>query len=501
MSNPIKKVLIANRGEIAVRIIRCLRDLNLQSVAIYSEADSESTHRKLADEAFPLQGRSSADTYLNIPKIIEAAKKSGADAIHPGYGFLSERSDFAKAIEEAGLVFVGPSADAMEVMGNKISAKDLMKEHDVPTVPGSDGQLRSVAELEKLVDRIGFPLILKAAAGGGGRGMRIVQEKAELKSAFESCQREAISYFGDDAVFAERYISNPRHIEIQVLCDGKNGVHLFERDCSIQRRHQKLIEEAPSQYLNDEQRQELGRIALKAALAVGYSGAGTVEFICESPDKAYFMEMNTRIQVEHPVTEVITGVDLIEQQLLVAQGRPLELKQEDISIRGWSFEARINAEAPERDFAPTPGYIEKLTLPQGPGVRVDTHVYEGYTVPSEYDSMIAKLIVSGRTREQALHRLRRALGELEIQGVQTTAIFHRALIEHPNFIDANFTTGFLNEHGAGLIKHLHASSSDPFAHAASLIVQQAESQVERANPHDSRQGWQNKSLAESQQQH
>ena len=441
----IQRVLIANRGEIAVRIVRTLKEMGISSVAVYSDADVDSMHRKAADLAINLPGRTAADTYLNVPALLNAMKASNADAIHPGYGFLSENSEFVKTVSEAGYTFIGPNFQSMETMGNKVTAKDLMKKHEVPTVPGSDGELHSLAELEELAANIGYPLILKAAAGGGGRGMREVTKQEELKDAYEACSREALSYFGNPSIFAERLLVDPRHIEIQVLCDGKNGVHLFERDCSIQRRHQKLIEEAPSLFLNDEQRERLGKFAVKAALAVGYQGVGTVEFICESPEKAYFMEMNTRIQVEHPVSEMITGIDLVREQIRVANGESLTMTQDDIQLNGWSFEARINAEDATMDFMPKPGEITNLHLPMGPFTRVDTHIYEGYKVPEDYDSMIAKVITWGPTRDLALERLKRSLAEMEIGGIPTTARFHEAIIDHNRFRSGEFTTSFVVE--------------------------------------------------------
>ncbi len=444
MKKPLfKKVLVANRGEIALRIMRALRDLEIPSVAIYSDADASSLHRKYANEAIQLPGRSSKDTYLNMEAILEAIRVSGADAVHPGYGFLSENAAFCAAVNKMGVKFIGPSDHSMHMMGDKVQAKNLMKKHNVPTVPGSEGALGSVAELQELAKKIGYPIILKAAAGGGGRGMRIVRKDDELKDSFEACKREAISYFGDDTVFAERYVSNPRHIEIQVLCDGKSGVHLFERDCSVQRRHQKLIEEAPSRFLNDAQRHHLGEIAVRAALAADYEGVGTVEFICESPDRAYFMEMNTRIQVEHPVTEMITGIDLIQEQ-----------------IRGWSIETRINAEDPAQDFMPNPGQITHLHLPAGPGMRVDTHIYAGYTIPSDYDSMVAKFISYGADRDEAIQRMLRALSEFECDGVPTTAKFHEVVLKHPAFVSGEFDTGFLALHQKEIEAALKGGSAD-----------------------------------------
>lgn len=461
MTKPLfNKVLVANRGEIALRIMRSLRDLSVPSVALYSDADALSLHRKYANEAIRLPGRTSAETYLHIPTLLEAIKRSGADAVHPGYGFLSENAAFCAAVRDLGVTFIGPSVEAMHLLGDKVQAKALMRQHHVPTVPGSEGALPSLADLQKVVKDIGYPLILKAAAGGGGRGMRIIRSDAELKDSYETCRREALSYFGDDTIFTERYITNPRHIEVQVLCDGTRGVHLFERDCSIQRRHQKLIEEAPSLYLNAEQREHLGSIAVRAATAAHYEGVGTVEFICEAPDKAYFMEMNTRIQVEHPVTEMITGVDLIREQILVAALKKLELKQSDISIRGWSIETRINAEDPTQDFMPGPGQIQHLQLPAGPGMRVDTHIYPGYTIPSEYDSMIAKFISYGATREEAVQRMLRALSEFECEGVPTTARFHEVVLQHPAFLEGDFDTGFLITYQKEIEQALKGSSPD-----------------------------------------
>lgn len=490
--NPIKRVLVANRGEIALRIMRTLKEMGIESVAVYSDADANSLHRKFADYAIHLPGRASAETYLDIKKIKNAVKISNADAVHPGYGFLSENSDFCREIIEAGVTFIGPHFESMETMGNKVSAKKLMREHDVPTVPGSEGALTQLSELEDLVSKIGYPLILKAAAGGGGRGMRIVRQDSELKESFETCAREAQSYFGNPMVFAERLLENPRHIEIQVLCDGKSGVHLFERDCSIQRRHQKLIEEAPSTYLSNDQRQRLGEFAVRAALAVNYTGVGTVEFICEAPDKAYFMEMNTRIQVEHPVTEQITGIDLVREQINVAEGKKLGLSQSDIKLDGWSFEARINAEDALQDFMPNPDVITRLHLPAGPFIRVDTHIYEGYEVPADYDSMIAKIIVWGPTREIALARLKRALSELEIGGVVTTARFHEAIISHKEFISGDFDTSFIANKVDELKKTMQQRSSNAAAVAAGFsahLVQKSKQPELTDSMYSSRSRW------------
>ncbi len=465
---PIKRLLIANRGEIAVRIIRAARDLGIETVALYSDADQYSLHVKLADYAVRLPGNTAAETYLNVPAIVAAIKSSKADAVHPGYGFLSENADFADAVTTAGAKFVGPSAKAMRLMGDKIEAKHLMKQHKVPCVPGSENPLKDVDDLRKHAQEIGFPMILKASAGGGGRGMRVVRTMDDLAESFAACTREAQSYFGNPAVFCERYIENPRHIEVQVLFDEHgNGVHLFERDCSIQRRHQKLIEEAPSKFLNPEQRAEIGRRAVVAAKAAGYASAGTIEFICESAERVYFMEMNTRIQVEHTVSEEITDIDLVRWQLLVACGEKLPFKQEDIKLRGWSIEARINAEDPAKGFLPGPGRVNQIRFPAGPGVRIDSHLYPGYEIPQYYDSMVAKLIVWGPTRDEAIARMKRALAEFEIDGVPTTAKFHEAVLRHPTFLEGEHNTGFV-EKQASYFKE--AFSAIPDEHTASSAL-------------------------------
>lgn len=438
------RVLIANRGEIAVRIIRALRDLNIESVAIYSDADRYSQHVTMADFAVNLPGQTSTETYLNIPRLIEIIKATKADGVHPGYGFLAENSDFAEAVGNLGVKFIGPSVASMKKLGDKIQARSAMIENNVPIVPGVQHPLKDYQDLKKVTDEIGFPVILKAAAGGGGRGMRIVRKDEELQNSLEACQREAVAYFGNGDVFCERYIENPRHIEFQVLFDSHgNGVHLFERDCSVQRRHQKLFEEAPSAFLNSEQREKLGHYALTAARAANYEGVGTVEFICESPDKAYFMEMNTRIQVEHPVTEMITNIDLITEQIKVACGEKLSVTQADIVLHGWSMETRINAEDPAKGFLPSPGVVKHLRFPSGPFVRVDSHLYPGYEIPQFYDSMIAKIIVWGKDRNEAIARMKRCLSELEVQGVPTTAKFHSALLKNESFLSGHFNTSLI----------------------------------------------------------
>jgi acetyl-CoA carboxylase biotin carboxylase subunit len=443
---PFKKVLIANRGEIAVRIIRACRDLGLSPIVVYSSADLNSRAVALADQAFCIGAGPSAESYLNIPKIIAAAKETGAEAVHPGFGFLSENAEFANEVLKAGLVWIGPSPYCIHGMGDKTFAKRKVTEAGVPCSPGKNEPLKNVEELTEIAHKIGYPLIIKAAAGGGGRGMRVVRKDSELAEYFQACTREAQTYFGNPDVFCERYIERPRHVEFQILADSHgNTVHLFERDCTIQRRHQKLIEEAPSSYISAETRHKMGEIAIKAAQSVGYVNAGTVEFIMESPTQFYFMEMNTRIQVEHPVTESITGVDLLQMQIKIAQGEKLPFAQKDLSIRGWCFEARINAEDPFHNFRPDVGKIQEVEFPAGPGVRTDSHIYSGYTIPEFYDSMIAKLIVCGTNRQDAMNKMQRALDEFYIQGVQTTIPYHQALLENSSFREGVYTTRFVEE--------------------------------------------------------
>jgi acetyl-CoA carboxylase biotin carboxylase subunit len=467
MVRKIERVFIANRGEIALRVIRTLREMQIQSVAVYSDADQESLHRYEADFAYNLPGVTSTDTYLNINLLLQKIRESGADAVHPGYGFLSENSEFCHEVEKMGIKFIGPPSSAMSLLGNKTRAKDLMKKTGVPTTPGSDGDLRSLDDLKSVAKQIGYPLILKASAGGGGRGMRVVKDDSMLKDAYEACKREALSYFKDDRIFAERYIERPRHIEIQILCDEHgNGIHLFERDCTIQRRHQKLIEEAPSSFLSPKRREEIGALAVKATLAAGYQGAATVEFICESPESVYFMEVNTRIQVEHPVTEMVTGIDLIREQVEIARGKKLNFKQSDISVKGWAIEARINAEDGENEFIPSAGKITSVRMPGGPFVRVDTHIYSGYEIPSHYDSMIAKIIVWAPTRQEATMRMRRALREFKVTGIKTTASFHESLLNYPEFEKALYSTRFMEEHYEKILAHSKEQNRPAMKYAA-----------------------------------
>ncbi len=421
----IEKVLIANRGEIALRVIRACRELGIRTVAVYSQADAESLHVKLADESFCIGPPPLQRSYLHIPALISTAVVTGADAIHPGYGFLSENANFAEICADHRIKFIGPSVNAITSMGDKSSARDTMKKAGVPVVPGSDGLLENEAEAFKLAEEIGFPVIIKATAGGGGRGMRIATNSGQLASAITMARSEAQAAFGDGGVYVEKYLKPIRHVEIQVLADSYgNCIHLGERDCSVQRRHQKLIEESPSPALTEELRSKMGHAAVLAAQEIGYEGAGTVEFILAG-DKFYFMEMNTRIQVEHPVTEMITGVDLIKEQLRIASGERLSLKQEGVTFTGHSIECRINAEDPERNFLPSPGRIDAYIAPGGPGVRVDSHCYPGYSIPPFYDSLLSKLIVWGTDRNEAIRRMLRALDEYAITGVNTTFPFHQ----------------------------------------------------------------------------
>ena len=428
-------VLVANRGEIAIRVFRTLRELGLRSVAVYSHADRGARHVTAADEAFALGGETAAESYLVVDELIGAARATGAQAVHPGYGFLAENADFARAVDEAGLVWIGPPAEAIELMGRKTAARTLMRDAGVPIIPGTTDPVTSAEEIVRLGDEIGFPLIVKAAAGGGGKGMRIVHAPDEAERAFESASREGQAYFADASVYVERYLENPRHVEVQVLADSHgNVIHLGERDCTIQRRHQKLIEETPSPAVDDQLRERIGAIAVDAARAVGYRSAGTIEGLLAPDGSYYFMEMNTRLQVEHTVTEEVTGLDLVREQIRIAQGEPLSVRQEDVVLRGHSIECRINAEDVSKGFLPAPGRITHYREPTGPGVRVDSGVDEGSEISPLYDPMIAKLIVHDVDREHARRRMLRALREFEIDGVHTLLGFHAALLEHPCFI-------------------------------------------------------------------
>lgn len=441
----IRKVLIANRGEIAVRIIRACRELGIESVAVFSEADRDALHVQLADEAYCIGPKASKDSYLNTTNIISVAKLTDCDAIHPGYGFLAENADFAEICRDCNITFIGPSPEAITKMGTKDIARETMKEAGVPIVPGSTGLVQDVEDAKRIAEKIGYPVIIKATAGGGGKGIRVARTEAELEKGIKVTQQEAMTSFGNPGLYLEKYIEDFRHVEIQVLADNfGNAIHLGERDCSIQRRLQKLLEETPSPAITPEKRAEMGDAAVKAAKAVAYSGAGTVEFIYDHRESTfYFMEMNTRIQVEHPVTEMVTGVDLIKEQIRVASNIPLSMKQEDVTFTGWSIECRINAENPEKNFMPSAGKIDLYLPPGGLGVRVDSAAYPGYTIPPYYDSMIAKVITYGDTREEAIARMRRALGEFVIEGIHTTIPFHLRLLEHEVFVEGDFNTKFL----------------------------------------------------------
>lgn len=441
----IKKLLIANRGEIAVRIIRACKELGIETVAVFSEADREALHVQMADEAFCIGPKLSKDSYLNITNIVSVAKMTGADAIHPGYGFLAENADFAELCEEVNVTFVGPTADAISKMGTKDVARETMQQAGVPIVPGSKGIIEDIEDAVSLARDIGYPVIIKATAGGGGKGIRVARTEEELINGIKITQQEAATAFGNPGVYIEKYIEDFRHVEIQVLADTHgNTIHLGERDCSIQRRLQKLLEETPSPALDEGIREQMGQAAVKAAEAVKYTGAGTVEFIYDYREqKFYFMEMNTRIQVEHPVTEMVTGVDLIKEQIRVASGEKLTLTQDEVTFNGWAIECRINAENPEKNFMPSPGKIEMYLPPGGLGVRVDSAAYPGYSIPPYYDSMIAKVITYGKTREEAVSRMKRALSEFVIEGVHTTIPFHLKLLEHETFVSGEFHTKFL----------------------------------------------------------
>ena len=439
-----QKVLIANRGEIALRIIRACMELGLTTIAVHSEADEDSLHVWLADQSVRIGGPKSSESYLDPRRIISAAVITGADAIHPGYGFLAENADFAEICEAHNIIFVGPTPEQIRAMGDKAEAKRLMREAGVPVIPGSDGVVEDLDEAIKIAKDIGYPVMIKATAGGGGKGMRTANNEAELIKNFEMARSEAQAAFGNPGVYIEKLIVNPRHIEVQLLGDGKgNVIHLGERDCSIQRRHQKLIEESPSPFVDEELREKLGTAAVAGAKKINYRGAGTIEFLVDKDKNFYFMEMTTRIQVEHPVTEMVTRVDIVKEQLRIANGEGLRFKQEDIKFEGHAIEVRINAEDPDNNFAPCPGKIESFHVPGGPGIRVDTHVYAGYVIPPYYDSMIAKLIVWGENRSEALSRMRRALKEFIIDGVKTTIPFHQKVMEDSRFTSGDFDTSFL----------------------------------------------------------
>jgi len=441
-----KKILIANRGEIAVRIIRACREMGIETVAIYSEADKDALHVQLADEAVCIGPPSSKDSYLNMYNIISATVLTGSQAIHPGFGFLSENSKFANMCKDCNIVFIGPDSETIDKVGNKSNARDIMIRAGVPVIPGSNGVIHNEEEALNIAEEIGYPVVVKASAGGGGRGIRIVHSKENMIKAFNTAKSEAKGAFGDDSMYVEKFIKNPRHIEFQILGDNYgNIIHLGERDCSLQRRNQKVLEEAPSPRMNEELRKRMGDVAIKAAKAVEYKNAGTIEFLLDEDGSFYFMEMNTRIQVEHPITEMVTGIDILKEQIKIAYGEKLNIKQKDIKIQGHAIECRINAEDYKNGFRPCPGKIENLYIPGGLGVRLDSSVYSGYTIPPYYDSMIGKLIAYGRNREETIQIMKRALGELIIEGVNTNIDFQFIILEDENFIKGEYTTKYIEK--------------------------------------------------------
>ena len=441
------KILIANRGEIAVRIIRACREMGIRTVAVYSEADRDALHTQLADEAVCIGKAQSTDSYLNMERILSATIATKAEAIHPGFGFLSENSRFVEMCEKCNVAFIGPSAEVISRMGNKSEAKNTMRRAQVPVVPGTKEPIYTVAEAQEAVKEIGFPVMIKASAGGGGKGMRVARNEQEFAKLFETAQQESVHSFSDNTMYLERFVENPRHVEVQILADKYgNVIHLGERDCSVQRRHQKMIEESPCIAIADKLRKRMGETAVRAAKAAGYESAGTIEFLLDQSGEFYFMEMNTRIQVEHPVTEFVSGVDLIKEQIRIAAGEPLSVRQKDIEIRGHAMECRINAEDPERHFMPCPGRITDLHLPGGNGIRVDTAVYNDYAIPPYYDSMIAKIIVYDKDRRSAIRKMISALGDVAIEGVKTNVDFLYELLNQPDFQEGNITTDFIPQH-------------------------------------------------------
>ena len=444
------KVLIANRGEIAVRVMRACREMGVRTVAVYSEVDRAALHVRYADEAYLLGPAPSAESYLRIDRILEIAQCCGVQAIHPGYGFLAENPEFARACERAGVVFIGPPAAAMELMGSKTAARHTLTEAGLPVVPGTDRNLESLDEVRAVADQVGFPLMLKAAAGGGGKGLRLVISAEELESAYRNARSEAQNAFSDGSIYVEKYIERPRHVEIQILGDlHGNLIYLGERECTLQRRHQKVVEECPSPILDAAMRRAMGETAVRIGKLAGYANAGTVEFLVDADRNFYFLEMNTRLQVEHPVTEMVVGIDLVKEQLRIAAGQPLRWRQEDIELRGAALECRIYAEDPANNFFPSPGLIRRLQVPRGPGIRSDSGVYEGWTVPLEYDPLLAKLVAWGNDRAEAVARMRRALAECEVFGVQTNIPLFRRILEHPDFAAGEFDTGFIDRVLAG----------------------------------------------------
>ena len=460
IENMIKRILVANRGEIAVRVMRSCREMEIESIAIFSEADRTAKHVLYADEAYCVGGAASKDSYLNIEKILEVAKAHQVDAIHPGYGFLSENSLFASRCKEEGIIFIGPDPETMDLMGDKISARKQMIKADVPVVPGTEKSLQDVNEAIDICNKIGYPVMLKASMGGGGKGMRLIHNESEVEEAYTTAKSEALSSFGDDTVYLEKFVEEPHHIEFQILGDNYgNVIHLCERECSVQRRNQKIVEESPSPFVTSELRNEMGNAAVAAAKAVSYKGAGTIEFLVDKNRNFYFLEMNTRLQVEHPITEEVLGVDLVKEQIHVANGVPLHLKQENIMQRGHAIECRICAEDTEFNFMPCPGVIRQITEPNGIGVRIDSYVYEGYEIPIHYDPMIGKLIVWAVTRKYAIERMRRVLHEYKITGVKTNISYLRSIMDTPDFVNGKYDTGFIQKNAERLQKAISSDES------------------------------------------
>lgn len=466
-----KKILIANRGEIAVRVIRACRDMGIKTVAVYSEADRSALHVQLADFAYCIGPPQASMSYLNQKKIIDVAISSGAEAIHPGYGFLSENAKFAKECEKAGLVFIGPRADAINSMGDKLTARKTMIASGIPVVPGTETPIKSVDEAKKFIKKYGLPILIKASAGGGGKGMRKIVNEDDLEASIEGAQREAEKAFGNSEVYLEKYLEEPHHIEFQIFGDSQGKiVHLFERECSMQRRHQKVLEETPSPIMTDDLRKKMGEVAILAAKAVNYVNAGTIEFLVDKDRNFYFLEMNTRLQVEHPITEMVTGVDLVKLQIEIAAGKEIPFSQDEIKLTGHAIECRVYAEDPENDFLPSPGLIKEFILPSGPRVRNDEAAFVGYEVPIYYDPMIAKLICWGETRESAIGTMQRALNDYTVLGIKTTLPFHRALVKHPKFIKGNYTTNFINEESVSLKQGMNTKLKDPDYEEAILVA-------------------------------
>jgi acetyl-CoA carboxylase biotin carboxylase subunit len=464
-----RKVLIANRGEIAVRVTRACREMGITTVAVYSEVDRKSLHVRYADEAYPIGPAPSSESYLRIDRVVEAARRSGADAIHPGYGFLAENPKFVGACQEAGIVFIGPPVEAMELMGSKTASRQAVIKAGLPVVPGTDRNLESLTEIQRMAGEIGFPVMLKAAAGGGGKGLRLVQSSAELESAYRNARSEAQNAFNDPSVYIEKYIERPRHVEIQILGDQHgNLIYLGERECSLQRRHQKVMEECPSPLMDEALRRRMGETAVRIGKLAGYFNAGTVEFLVDQKRNFYFLEMNTRLQVEHPITEMVLGIDLVKEQVRIAAGEALQWRQKDVNMRGAAIECRIYAEDPANNFFPCPGTIERLQAPRGPGIRSDSGVYQGWKVPIEYDPLLAKLVVWGSNRSEAIARLRRALDEYEVFGIQTTIPFFRRVLDHADFVAGRIDTGFIDRALADGI--LTEDAPDPEMERVALLV-------------------------------